>query len=55
MKSWLFTDYASGEDFIVEAETRDEAKYIANEYFADPDEPEEISEYDAECMGLDTY
>ena len=55
MKNWLFTDYASGEDFIVEAKTKDEAKYIASEYFAEPDEPEEISDFEAEMMGLDTY
>ena len=56
MKNWLFCDYASGEDFIVEAPTKEKALEIANEYFADPcGDPDEISEYEAECMGLDTY
>lgn len=56
MKNWLFCDYESGEDFIVEAPTKEKALEIAGEYFADPcGNPDEITDYEAECMGLDTY
>jgi len=56
MKNWLFCDYASGEDFIVEAPTKEKAVDIAKEYFADPcGNPDEISDFEAEMMGLDTY
>ena len=56
MKNWLFCDYESGEDFIVEAPTKEEAVEIAKEYFADPcGDPDEISDFEAEIMGLDTY
>lgn len=56
MKNWLFCDYESGEDFIVEAPTEEKAVAIAKEYFADPcGNPDEISDYEAEMMGLDTY
>lgn len=56
MKNWLFCDYATGEDFIVEASSKAKAVEVAKEYFADPcGNPDEISEYEAECLGLDTY
>ena len=56
MKNWLFCDYASGEDFIVEAPTKEKALETAKEYFADPcGNPDEISDFEAEMMGLDTY
>lgn len=55
MKSYLFCDYDSGEDFIVEANNAKEALDTARLYFADPSRPEEISAYEAESMGLDTY
>lgn len=55
MNSYLFCDYDSGEDFIVEATTPREALEIARTYFADPSKPEEISGIEAEMLGLDTY
>ena len=56
MKNRLFCDYESGEDFIVEASTKEKALEIASEYFADPcGNPDEISDFEAEMMGLDTY
>lgn len=56
MKNWLFWDYASGEDFIVEAPTEEKAIEIAEKYFADPCWcPDEITDDEAEMMGLDTY
>ena len=56
MKNYLFTDYATGEDFIVEALSTKNAIKIAKEYFADPcGDPEKITYEEAEMMGLDTY
>ena len=56
MKNFLFIDYDSGVDFIVEALSKEKALEIAKIYFADPcGDPEEISDYEAEMMGLDTY
>lgn len=56
MKNWLFCDYATREDFIVEASTKEKAIKVAKRYFADPcGDPDEISDYEAEMMGLDTY
>lgn len=56
MKNYLFTDYATGEDFIVEALSKESAIKIAKEYFADPcGDPERITYEEAEMMGLDTY
>ena len=51
MKNWLFCDYESGEDFIVEAPTKEKALEIAKEYFAHPcGDPDKISEYEDECI-----
>lgn len=56
MKNYLFTDYATGEDFIIEALSKESAVKIAKEYFADPcGKPERITDEEAEMMGLDTY
>ena len=56
MKNYLMYDRESGEDFIVEAENEEEAMNKAFSYsFEDPDICSEISDFEAEMLGLDTY
>lgn len=55
MRTWEFTDRASGEDFFVEAETKELAEEIANTFFKEPKCLGEIDETLAEMMGYDTY
>lgn len=55
MKNFYFVDNETGEDFIVEAETLAKAMYIATAYFAEPQFLREISDYEAEMIGVDTY
>lgn len=47
-----------GEEFFVEATTKEEAERIAHKYFGINEELTchgTVSEFEAECMGLDTY
>lgn len=55
MKTWEFDDKVTGEDFFVEAETREEAIEIAKKYFEKPTCYDWVSEEFAELMGYDTY
>lgn len=55
MKHYLFNDRKSGEDFIVGAETLEEAKEIAKENFSQPHFIGRISEFEAENSGLDEW
>ena len=55
MKHYLFNDRKSGEDFIVGAETSEEAKEIAKENFSQPHFIGRISEFEAENSGLDEW
>lgn len=55
MKNYLMYDDETGEDFIVEAENEEKALEKANEYFAEPNVEQEISDFVAEMLGLDTY
>lgn len=55
MKNYLMWDEDTGEDFIVEAENAQEAYEKACEYFANPHLDGEISDFEAEMLGLDTY
>ena len=55
MKHYLFNDRGSGEDFIVGAETLEEAKEIAKENFSQPHFIGRISEFEAENSGLDEW
>lgn len=60
---FLFSDNATGEEFLVEVEmdgsTMDElldkAQYIADDNFGSATFLEVVSAEDAEMMGLDTY
>ena len=62
VRTLMFIDYDSGEEFFVEVEkTADLKADIKNayeeiwDYFADPSFIDEVSASDAEMMGLDTY
>lgn len=55
MKNYLMTDDVTGEDFIVEALNKEEAKATANLYFEAPRIVDKISDFEAEMLGLDTY
>lgn len=55
MKNYLMTDDVSGEDFIVEALNKEEAKATADLYFEAPRVIDRISDYEAEMFGLNTY
>lgn len=55
MKNFYFVDNETGEDFIVVADTLRDAIHIASAYFEEPQFLREISEYEAEMIGVDTY
>lgn len=55
MRHFLFEDYDSGEEFIVGADSLDEAMEEAKIYFADPSYICELTEEEAEASGLDEY
>lgn len=55
MKNFYFIDNETGEDFIVEADTLRNAIHIASTYFEEPQFLREISDYEAEMIGVDTY
>jgi hypothetical protein len=55
MKHYLFVDDESGEEFIVGACDLDEAMTIARENFDEPKYQYQMTEFEAECSGLDEY
>ena len=55
MKNYLFYDNASGEMFIVETDMKEKAYLCAYKYFEDPIFEGEISHFEAEMLGYDTY
>ena len=55
MKNYLFYDEYTGEEFIVETENKEKAYMIAYTYFKEPKFTDEISDFEAEMLGLDTY
>jgi hypothetical protein len=55
MRHFLFIDNATGEDFLVSADSKVEAKEIAHDYFEEPKYRFEVSEETAEMSGLDRY
>ena len=55
MKNYLMTDDVTGEEFIVEALNKEEAQRTAELYFEAPKLDSEISDFEAEMLGLDTY
>ncbi len=55
MRTWYFEDMVSGEEFFVEAISKEWAETIALTYFEQPQLHGEVSEEFAEWMGFDTY
>lgn len=55
MWTFWFYDEITGEEFFVEALDEMEATDIAYHYFEKPIFREEVSMFEAECMGYDTY
>lgn len=55
MNHYLFDDWASGEEFLVGACDLEEAKKIASDNFSNPRFICEMTEFEAECSGLDEY
>lgn len=58
MNNYLFTcteGENEGEDFLVGAESPDEARRIASTYFNNPKYVARVSDYYAETSGLDEY
>lgn len=55
MFTWLFEDKIYGEEFFVEAETREKAEEIAESYFPRPECYGAVPEEYAEAVGYDTY
>ena len=55
MRNYLFYDEVTGEEFIVETDCRSKAILCARAYFEKPRFCGEISYWEAEMMGLDTY
>ncbi len=55
MKHYLFIDMESGEEFIVGAADLYEAEATAAEIFERPKFQYKMTEFEAECSGLDEY
>lgn len=62
VRTLMFIDYDSGEEFFVEVEKTADLKADIKkayeeiwDYFADPSFIDEVSASDAEMMGLDVY
>jgi hypothetical protein len=55
MYNYLFWDEVTGEEFLVYAQNKNQAIEIANEYFEEPQFDSEVTDFEAEMMGLDTY
>lgn len=54
-KNYLFHDYITYEDFIVQAKLKSEAVEIAKQFFDEPIFDGLISDDYAEYLGVDTY
>jgi hypothetical protein len=55
MFDYLFEDLETGEEFLVQAESKKHAMAIAQENFESPRCYGKVSTYYAESCGLDTY
>ncbi len=55
MRTFLFVDRVSGEQFFVKAEDRTAANKIACTWFEEPHNCGEVSDEEAEMLGYDTY
>ena len=55
MRTFLFVDRVTGEQFFVEAKNRTEANKTACTWFKEPHNCGEVEEEEAEMLGYDTY
>lgn len=55
MKTYLFEDLVTGEEFFVEANSLKEAQETANTFFEEPNLISKVTTEFAEMAGLDTY
>lgn len=55
MINYLFENLETGEEFLVQADSRSKAQEIAQMYFANPKCYGRVYEDEAERMGIDTY
>ena len=55
MRTFLFVDRVSGEQFFIEAEDRTKANKVACIWFTEPHNCGEVEEEEAEMLGYDTY
>jgi len=55
MKNYLFFDKITGEYFFVETDRKEKAYLCAYKYFQEPKFCGEYSQFEAECLGYDTY
>lgn len=55
MKEYLFYDNASGEMFFVETDMKEKAILTARAYFEEPIFEGEVTHWEAEMLGYDTY
>ena len=55
MKNYLFYDEVTGEEFLVETDMKEKAYLCARAYFQEPKFIGEVSNWEAEMLGLDTY
>ena len=52
---WLFYDKVTGEEFLVNIDSKEKAIITARAYFQKPVLICSVSHYEAELMGIDTY
>lgn len=55
MRNFLFYDRETGEHFIVETENKEKAYTCAYIFFKKPKLIQEITEWEADALGYDTY
>jgi len=55
MKIYEFYDKVTGESFFVETDMKEKAIITARAYFQKPVYLGEITRFEAECLGYDTY
>lgn len=55
MKIYLFYDEITGEEFFVETDSKAKAILCARQYFEEPQFCREVTNWEAEMYGLDTY
>ena len=55
MKTFEFYDKVTGESFFVETDMKEKTILTARAYFQKPVFLGEVTQFEAECLGYDTY